>query len=73
MGCATYYLEGPRQVGGMGSQEPLHIQRLRDAKLESGRSVTGKEAVGTNWNTEGSLRTLGNTFFVYCDGDWTQE
>lgn len=48
MGCATYYLEGPRQAGEMGSGETLHIQRLRDAKLESGRSVTGKEAVGTN-------------------------
>ena len=48
MGCAANYLEGPRQAGEMGSQELLQIQSLRDAKLESGCSVTGQEAVGTN-------------------------
>lgn len=48
MGCATYYLEGSRQAGKMGSQEPLQIQSLSDAKLESGCSVTGQEELGTN-------------------------
>lgn len=31
--------------------------------------VTAPELMGTNWSTEYSIRTSGNTF--HCEGDWT--